>query len=78
MNEQCAKVGEMAGRIYQILEKKGALTLEALSKESGLGDKALVNQAIGWLCREDKLHLEKKGTSTNLSLANAATHNCCK
>lgn len=78
MNEQCAKVGETAGRIYQILEKKGVLSFETLSKESGMSDTAFVNQAIGWLCREDKLHIEKKGSATNLSLATAATHGCCK
>lgn len=78
MNEQCAKVGETAGKIYQILQKKGELTLENLSKESGMSDAALLNQAIGWLCREDKLHLEKKGSGTHLSLATASTHGCCK
>ena len=78
MNEQCAKVGEIAGKIYQILEKKGELTLQNLPKESGVSDVALLNQAIGWLCREDKLHLEKKASGTCLSLATASTHGCCK
>jgi len=79
MNGQCAKIGEMAGKIYKILEKKGELPLEALSKESGVHDAALLNQAIGWLCREDKLHLEKKTSGTHASLVTAsAAHGCCQ
>ncbi len=78
MNEQCTRIGETAGKIYQILEKKGELALETLSKESGISDTALLNQAIGWLCREDKLHLEKKGLGTYLSLVTSSTHGCCK
>ena len=77
MHEQCTRIGETAGKIYQILEKQGDRTLEALYKESGMNDTAVLNQAIGWLCREGKLNLEKKGSNTHISLATVSTHGCC-
>ena len=78
MQEQCQRIGEVAGKIYKALETSGGRAVDALPKEIGVSDTALFNQAIGWLCREDKLHLEKKGSVTNLSLATAATHGCCQ
>ena len=77
MHEQCTRIGETAGKIYQLLKKNGECTFETLHKESGMNDVALLNQAIGWLSREGKLNLEKRGSSTHLSLATVSAHNCC-
>lgn len=75
MQEQCQRIGEAAGKIYKALEN-GAKALEALPKEAQVNDVALFNQAIGWLCREDKLSFEKKGTNVQVALA-ASSGACC-
>lgn len=75
MQEQCQKIGETAGKIYKVLEN-GSKALEALPKEAQVNNVALFNQAIGWLCREGKLSLEKKGTGTQVTLA-ASSGVCC-
>ncbi|PIQ86123.1 MAG: hypothetical protein COV74_06070 [Candidatus Omnitrophica bacterium CG11_big_fil_rev_8_21_14_0_20_45_26] len=77
MHGQCQRIGEAAGKIYQALEN-GSKTLEALAKETHLNDAALFNQAIGWLCREDKLRFEKKGTSSEVTLTTSSAGSCCK
>lgn len=77
MHGQCQRIGEAAGKIYQALEN-GSKTLETLAKETHLNDTALFNQAIGWLCREDKLHFEKKGTILEVALAVTTAGSCCK
>ncbi len=76
MQEQCQKIGETAGKIYKALETSGGRAVDALPKEIGVSDAALFNQAIGWLCREGKLSLEKKGTGTQVTLA-ASSGACC-
>ena len=78
MHEQCTRIGETAGKVYQMLEKNGDRTLEVLYRESGMNDIALLNQAIGWLCREGKLNLEKKGSGTHISLVTASLCGCSK
>ena len=53
------KIGEMAGRIWKILEKKGQveiLKLPQILKEKG----EIVHQALGWLAREGKIIFHKK------------------
>lgn len=77
MQGQCLKIGEAAGKIYQALGN-GSKPLEALAKETHLNDAALFNQAIGWLCREDKLHFEKKGTSFEVTLSASSAGSCCQ
>ncbi len=75
MQEQCQRIGETAGKIYKALEN-GAKALAVLPKEAQVNDAALFNQAIGWLCREGKLNLEKNGTSVQVTLA-ASSGVCC-
>ena len=75
MQEQCQRIGETAGKIYQVLEKDGK-TIEALPKEIGVNDAALFNQAIGWLCREGKLDFEKKGSGWQVTLAGVSSGVC--
>ena len=61
------KIGETSGRIWQILQKKGetnVLQLPRLLNEKS----ATVNQAIGWLAREDKIEFRSVGAKTFISL----------
>jgi Winged helix-turn-helix domain (DUF2582) len=54
-------VGETAGKIWETLSAHGPQTLAQLKKKvDGSGD--LVNFALGWLAREDKIDIvaEKK------------------
>jgi len=60
-------VGSLAGIIWETLDKNGKLSATALAKESGLKkDEAML--AMGWLCREDKILMEKVGNATKFSL----------
>ncbi len=73
MNPQYHEIGETAGKIYKALEKNAPQTTNALSKEIGVNDTALFNQALGWLAREGNVNFEKKGTSLEISLATVET-----
>jgi Winged helix-turn-helix domain (DUF2582) len=54
-------VGETAGKIWETLAAQGPLTLAQLKKKVD-GQADVVNFAIGWLAREDKIDFipEKK------------------
>lgn len=69
MQEQYQAIGETSGKIYKVLEKKGAMEPASLQKEINVPDSALFNQALGWLAREDKIDFRKKGRIWTLSLA---------
>lgn len=61
------EIGETAGKVWKFLNEKGEANLTQLKK----GVKADLNsilQAIGWLAREDKLRIEKKGRFTTYLL----------
>ncbi len=60
-------IGETAGRLWHILNSNDTMSLAQLKKRIG-GSSDLVNQAIGWLAREDKVKIEKKGNSIRISL----------
>ena len=49
-----ARIGEAAGRVWQVLHQKGPMMPKAIVKATGLSTE-LANQAIGWLAREGKL-----------------------
>ena len=60
-------VGETAGKIWEQLSSTGPLTVAQLKKKlNGSGD--LVNFALGWLAREDKVNIvpEKKSFRVEL------------
>lgn len=61
------RIGEVAGEVYRTLESKGQLSATKLKKEVGESE-FLVNAAIGWLAREDKIKFDKKGNSLLISL----------
>lgn len=52
-------IGETAGKVWKFLHEKGEANLSQLRK-GVKADPNLILQAIGWLAREDKLHIEKK------------------
>jgi hypothetical protein len=55
-----SSIGETAGKVWKFLEEKGEANLSQLRK-GVKADPNLIQQAIGWLAREDKLLIEQKG-----------------
>lgn len=64
-------IGTTAGKIYKLLHTKGEHTIATLKKELPLDDPNLLPMALGWLAREGKLTLTKKGKSLVVALATA-------
>ena len=64
MNDE---IGTAAGLVWNTLDRQGTLTLAKLRQKTGLSVE-LVNRAIGWLAREDKLVFEKKARSLVITL----------
>ncbi|MFP4055670.1 MAG: winged helix-turn-helix domain-containing protein [Candidatus Brocadiia bacterium] len=63
-------IGTAAGEVYRYLEANGAASASQIKKATGLKD-STINQAIGWLAREDKLVPLLKGRGMHWSLAKA-------
>lgn len=61
------KIGENAGKIWNTLNKSGEMTISQVKKKATLND-VDANMALGWLAREDKVAIAKKGNSTKISL----------
>lgn len=61
------EIGETAGKIWEILKKKGEINVaqlpRLLNKKS-----AMVHQGLGWLAREDKVEYQIKAGKTFVSL----------
>ena len=55
------QIGETAGQVWRLLERDGPQTLAQIKKNVD-GKDDLVNYALGWLAREDKIEIlaEKK------------------
>lgn len=53
------EIGEMAGRVWQYLSEHPEATTPRMMKELG-APRDLVQRAIGWLAREDKLAIESE------------------
>ena len=61
-------IGTTAGEIWRYLDKKkGEATLARMSKDLDL-DTNFAQMGIGWLAREGKISVEKRGNSTKLRL----------
>jgi hypothetical protein len=50
------KVGEAAGKVWQALSAEGPQTVAQLKKQLN-GTSEVVNFALGWLAREDKVEI---------------------
>ncbi len=61
------EIGETAGKVWEFLEEKGEANMRQLRRGLKV-DRDLILQAIGWLAREDKLLIEKKGLHITYSL----------
>lgn len=60
-------VGAAAGKIWTFLSENGSASASKLAESTGL-DKNDVQRAIGWLSREGKLNVERKGKNEFFSL----------
>jgi predicted HTH transcriptional regulator len=60
-------IGSAAGAIWEYLSKNGATSATKISKETGIDTKVL-QRAIGWLSKEDKLSFEMKGRNELIAL----------
>ena len=62
-----AEIGETAGKVWQFLSERGEVTTARLIREVG-GPRDLVQRAIGWLAREDKVKFEDNTGAEKVSL----------
>ncbi|MBQ3101881.1 winged helix-turn-helix domain-containing protein [bacterium] len=58
---------EKVGQIYNYLSERGEVTTTKMRKDLSL-DEAFAGMGIGWLAREDKINLVKRGAHTKISL----------
>jgi len=61
------KIGETAGRVWQVLHEHGGMDISRLVKMVRQSE-GLVHQAVGWLAREDKIDIQMKGPKTTVVL----------
>ena len=61
------EIGVAAGKVWEALKGSDGLSLAQLKKKVG-GSSDLLNQAVGWLAREGKIVMEKKGNAVKLTL----------
>jgi len=61
------KIGKTAGKIWDILQKEEAVAISKFPKM--LDEKTVVvQQALGWLAREDKIDYRQQANRTLVSL----------
>jgi hypothetical protein len=59
-------VGETAGRVWHYIKENGEKSITQLKEVES--NQLLLNLALGWLAREDKVNLEKKGNVVKVTL----------
>lgn len=64
---QTGEIGTTAGKVWRALHNEGELSLSALKKAVG-GQTVLVDWAIGWLAREDKIIFRKDKNALKVAL----------
>ncbi len=62
-----SEVGETAGKVWHLLNDQGPLTLPQIRKKLN-GSADLLNLAIGWLAREDKVEIQSEKKSLRIQL----------
>jgi hypothetical protein len=62
-----SQIGQIAGEIWRLLDTNGPMTTARLVKEVD-APRDLVMQAVGWLAREDKVHIEEESRTRVVSL----------
>ncbi len=61
------EVGETAGKVWHLLNDQGPLTVTQIRKKLN-GSADLLNFAIGWLAREDKVEIQAEKKSLKVQL----------
>lgn len=61
------KVGENSGKIWEALNKNGAMSVKALEETTGVKKDELL-LALGWLIKENKVSAKKEGRTEQLYL----------
>lgn len=67
MQELQDKIGQSAGQIYNYLSDNGESSFSKMKKELDLKGN-FADLGLGWLAREDKVEISKKGTSVSVRL----------
>ena len=67
MQELLDQIGFSAGEIYEYLNAKGETSFSKMKKELDLKGN-FADLGLGWLAREDKVEISKKGTSVSVKL----------
>lgn len=67
MQELQEQIGQSAGQIYNYLNSNGESTFSKMKKELDLKGN-FADLGLGWLAREDKIEISKKGSSVNVRL----------
>ena len=67
MQELQEQIGFSAGMIYDYLNNNGESTFSKMKKELDLKGN-FADLGLGWLAREDKVEISKKGTSVSVRL----------
>ena len=67
MAELMEEIGTSAGEIYNYLNANGTVTFSKMKKDLDLKGN-FADLGLGWLAREDKVNISKKGTSVSISL----------
>ncbi len=58
---------EAVGQVYNYLAENGEVTTKKLQKDLDMREDRM-NLSFGWLSREDKIQIERKGAYTKVSL----------
>ena len=61
------KAGEPAGKIWTVLNEKGAMTLKQIKKAAKINEKDFY-LGLGWLLREDKLTIDEESSEATFEL----------
>ena len=61
------KAGETAGKIWTVLNEKGAMTLKQIKKAAKINEKDFY-LGLGWLLREDKLTFDEESSEATFEL----------
>ena len=67
MQELMEEIGSSAGAIYNYLNSNGTTTFSKMKKDLDLKGN-FADLGLGWLAREAKVSISKKGTSVSVSL----------
>ena len=67
MQELLDQIGTSAGAIYNYLNNNGTTTFSKMKKDLDLKSN-FADLGLGWLAREDKVEISKKGASVSVRL----------